>query len=292
MDRQPETDGVRARGTGLDSLEGYNASLDDVLAAVEGEPTLDADAETELALAGYRDAMTYVLQVAHDPTQPSVDEGLLKALHFMMIKHDLQKNPGRWRPGTIFVRNDATGEIVYEGPDSSRFPPSSKRRSANSTTHRAGPGARCDGPPQPRDGPSVLRRQRAHGAMLDAGPCREEIVAPVILEHRGVPGTQHQAYYDVLARWVRAPGTPTDAALAAFLPDGALSTGDDPPAPHRGGRAALGRVRRARSQPPAARTRRERPGPRRPRNARSPRVLPQARAGNARRGDLGADGEP
>lgn len=43
---------------GSNSIEGYNASLDDVLAAVEGEPTLDADTETQLALAGYRDAMT------------------------------------------------------------------------------------------------------------------------------------------------------------------------------------------------------------------------------------------
>jgi Fic family protein len=100
---------------GSNSIEGYDASLEDVVAAVEGEPTLDADTETLLALAGYRDAMTYVLQVAEDDTL-SVDEGLLKSLHFMMIKHDLSKNPGRWRPGTVYVRREATGEIVYEGP--------------------------------------------------------------------------------------------------------------------------------------------------------------------------------
>ena len=39
---------------GSNSIEGYNASLDDVAAAVEGEPTLDASLETQLALAGYR----------------------------------------------------------------------------------------------------------------------------------------------------------------------------------------------------------------------------------------------
>lgn len=100
---------------GSNSIEGYDASLDDVVAAVEGEPTLDADTETLLALAGYRDAMTYVLQIAEDDTL-SVDEGLLKSLHFMMIKHDLSKNPGRWRPGTVYVRRESTGEIVYEGP--------------------------------------------------------------------------------------------------------------------------------------------------------------------------------
>src|SRR6188472_1116848 len=106
---------------GSNSIEGYNASLDDVVAAVDGEPTLDASAETQLALAGYRDAMTYVLQLARDET-PNVDEGLIKSLHFMMLKYDLSKNPGQWRPGDIYVRNDASGEIVYEGPASDEVP--------------------------------------------------------------------------------------------------------------------------------------------------------------------------
>jgi Fic family protein len=102
---------------GSNSIEGYNASLDDVVAAVEGEPTLDASEETQLALAGYRDAMTYVLQFARDES-PKVDEGLLKSLHFMMLKYDLAKNPGQWRPGDIYVRREETGEIVYKGPPS------------------------------------------------------------------------------------------------------------------------------------------------------------------------------
>ncbi len=98
------------------SIEGYDASLDDVVAAVDNEPTLSADEETRLALGGYRDAMTYVLQLAQDPATVKVDEGLLKSLHFMMLKHRLDKNPGRWRPGAIYVKREATGEIVYEGP--------------------------------------------------------------------------------------------------------------------------------------------------------------------------------
>lgn len=106
---------------GSNSIEGYNASLDDVAAAVDGEPALDADAETQLALVGYRDAMTYVLQVAQDPLA-AIDEGLLKALHFMMLKYDLAKSPGQWRPGYIAVRNDEMGEVVYEGPDAEQVP--------------------------------------------------------------------------------------------------------------------------------------------------------------------------
>ena len=100
---------------GSNSIEGYNASLDDVVAAVEGEPHLGADEETQQALSGYRDAMTYVLQIADDETL-DIDEGLLKSLHFMMLKHDLRKNPGRWRPGGgLRSGGRKSGEIVYEG---------------------------------------------------------------------------------------------------------------------------------------------------------------------------------
>ncbi|HEX5526036.1 MAG TPA: Fic family protein [Solirubrobacterales bacterium] len=106
---------------GSNSIEGYNASLEDVIAAVEEEPTLAAEEETQLALAGYRDAMTYVLQIADDESL-EVDEGLLKSLHFMMLKYDLKKNPGRWRPGPIFIHREATDEIVYEGPPSDELP--------------------------------------------------------------------------------------------------------------------------------------------------------------------------
>lgn len=106
---------------GSNSIEGYNASLDDVIAAVEGEPTMDADEETQHALAGYRDAMTYVLQIAGDEAL-EVEEGLIKSLHFMMIKHDLRKNPGQWRPGDIYVRREESGEIVYTGPPSNEVP--------------------------------------------------------------------------------------------------------------------------------------------------------------------------
>jgi Fic family protein len=105
---------------GSNSIEGYNASLDDVVAAVGNEPTLDASEETQLALAGYRDAMTYVLQIADDKAL-KIDDGLIKSLHFMMIKHDLSKNPGQWRPSNIYVI-DGEGEKVYEGPASDEVP--------------------------------------------------------------------------------------------------------------------------------------------------------------------------
>jgi Fic family protein len=186
---------------GSNSIEGYNASLDDVLAAVEGEPTLDADSETQLALAGYRDAMTYVLQVAQDPNPPSIDEGLLKALHFMMIKHDLQKNPGRWRPGAIYVRNDASGELAYEGPDCEQVP-----ALIDATIREL----------EDSDAPVLIRAAMAHLNLVMVHPfsdgngrmaralqtlvlAREQIVAPVFSSIEEFLGRNTQAYYDVLA---------------------------------------------------------------------------------------------
>ena len=100
---------------GSNTIEGYNATLEDVAAVIAGEEPLDTNEETRLALEGYRDAMTYVLQLAEDP-HFHFDESLIRSLHFMMIRHDLPRNPGRWRPGAVYVRNDLTGEIVYEGP--------------------------------------------------------------------------------------------------------------------------------------------------------------------------------
>jgi Fic family protein len=40
----------------------------------------------------------------------------------MMTQHDLKRNPGRWRPGPIFVRDDERNEVVYEGPDAESVP--------------------------------------------------------------------------------------------------------------------------------------------------------------------------
>jgi len=94
MRRMSEARAIQASN----SIEGYNATLSDVVAAADGEEPMEADEATRHALAGYREAMTYVLQISQDPEVAAADEGLLKSLHFMMLKHDLSKHPGRWRP--------------------------------------------------------------------------------------------------------------------------------------------------------------------------------------------------
>lgn len=106
---------------GSNSIEGYNVTVDDALAAVDGEEPLDAAAETWAAIVGYRHAMTYVLELADD-RHFEYSASLIKALHYQMLSYDLSKRPGRWRPGPIFVQGEPSGERVYEGPDAEAVP--------------------------------------------------------------------------------------------------------------------------------------------------------------------------
>jgi Fic family protein len=183
---------------GSNSIEGYNASLDDVVAAVEEEPTLGAEEETQQALAGYRDAMTYVLQIANDNLE--IDEGLLKSLHFMMLKHDLKKNPGRWRPGAIFVHREATDEIVYEGPPSEEVP--------GLISAMLGELSRGDDPVAVKAAMAHLNLTMIHPFSDGNGRmarclqtlvmARERVVAPVFSSIEEFLGRNTQAYYQVL----------------------------------------------------------------------------------------------
>jgi len=106
---------------GSNSIEGYLVTLDDAVAAAAEEEPLEAGRETWAAITGYRDAMTYVLQLADD-RHCQINEALIRSLHYMMLRYDLDKSPGRWRAGTIYVRNDQSGQIVYEAPDAGEVP--------------------------------------------------------------------------------------------------------------------------------------------------------------------------
>jgi Fic family protein len=103
------------------SIEGINVTKDDAMAAVENDEPLTAEKKDWLATVGYRNAMTYVLQLASDP-HFSYSEGLIRSLHFMMMQQELEKHPGRYRPGLIFVRDEKKQRTVYEGPDADLVP--------------------------------------------------------------------------------------------------------------------------------------------------------------------------
>ena len=101
---------------GSNSIEGINASLSEAVAIVDDEKPETVEEETYRALTGYRNALTYVLQM-HDDPYFELSAQLIKSLHFMMLSYDLTKMPGQWRPTQIYVVREPNGETVYEGPE-------------------------------------------------------------------------------------------------------------------------------------------------------------------------------
>jgi Fic family protein len=106
---------------GSNSIEGIEASFDEAVAIIDNERPESVEEEDYAALLGYRNAMTYVLQLHGDPyfvMQPQV----IKSLHFIMLSYDMTKLPGQWRNGEIYVVSEKTGETVYKGPDAELVP--------------------------------------------------------------------------------------------------------------------------------------------------------------------------
>jgi Fic family protein len=186
---------------GSNSIEGINVTVDDAIAAVDNEEPLDANSETWLAVTGYQNAMTYVLQLADDP-HFSYSRDLIRSLHFMMLHHELVKHPGKWRPGPIYVRNEATGDTVYEGPPESQV---------NELMSEL-----VDSLNAPSPTPTLVSAAMAHLNFVMIHPfsdgngrmgrclqtlvlAREKILAPAFCSIEEYLGKNQQAYYEVLA---------------------------------------------------------------------------------------------
>lgn len=187
---------------GSNSIEGFDAPLDDAAAVDLGEDPLDANQETKLALKGYRDAMTFVHQLAGDESF-SYSEHLIKSLHFMMTGHDLKNRPGLWRSGSIFVRNETTGAMVYEGPDIDEVPALmselidwlNEDEGSVPAVVRAGMGHLNLVMVHPfRDGNGRMAR-----CLQTLVLARQGVLTPVFCSIEEYLGRNTQAYYDVLA---------------------------------------------------------------------------------------------
>ncbi len=194
---------------GSNTIEGYDVNLADAMALAEGDEPLDAAEETRQAIAGYRDAMTYVLQLASDP-HFAYSDGLVRSLHFMMMKYDMTKGPGLWRPGLVYVHNEPAGQIVYEGPDASLVPGLM--------------GELIEALRVEDESPAIVRAAMAHLNFVMVHPFRDgngrmaRIIQSLVLAHEGILapefasieeylGRRTQDYYDVLAevgggRWL------------------------------------------------------------------------------------------
>lgn len=103
------------------SIEGYNVTIDEAIAAVDMEDAPEERTHAWTAVTHYRDAMSYIMQLADDPFYVH-NEGTIRSLHYMMLSYDLTKHPGRWRPGPIYVRREPENTIVHEGPEVEMVP--------------------------------------------------------------------------------------------------------------------------------------------------------------------------
>ena len=104
---------------GSNSIEGYQVSLEVAEDVVGYEAPLEGVDSVLPEIVGYRDALRYVQQLADNPCF-RYERMLLSALHFLMLDHHMDKSPGRYRSGEIFIRNDQTRQtrqIRYEGPE-------------------------------------------------------------------------------------------------------------------------------------------------------------------------------
>lgn len=185
---------------GSNSIEGYNASIEDALAAVDDEGPVDARSEVWRATTGYRDAMSYVVALADD-LHFQLDASLIRSLHYMLLSYDRSKSPGRWRLGPIFVRRDDDGEVVYAGPDAELVP-----ALVDELVGDLGDTA----------GPAIVRAAMAHLDLVMIHPFRDgngrmaRVLQSLVLTRQGVLGPAFcsieeylgrntQAYYDALA---------------------------------------------------------------------------------------------
>jgi Fic family protein len=185
---------------GSNSIEGYNVSVEDAVAAIEDDDPAEARTEDWHAVMGYRRAMTYVLQLAEDE-HFELSAHLIRSLHFMMAEYDLGASPGLWRQGPIWIRNDSTGEVVYEGPDAEQVPELVDDLVAQLALHQ--------------DAPPIVRGAMAHLNLVMVHPfrdgngrmsrclqtlvlARDRILAPAWCSIEEYLGANTQRYYEIL----------------------------------------------------------------------------------------------
>jgi Fic family protein len=187
---------------GSNTIEGINVTFDEAIAAVDREPPEKTTDEDWQAIWGYREAMDYVIQLAKEPAKYVHNLGTLLSLHYMMMKYDLTKDPGRVRPGAIYITNTGTNQVVYDGPPVELVPTLMQELidSLNATN----------------DLPIIVRAAMAHLNLTMIHPfkdgngrmaralqtmvlAREGILSPVFSSIEEYVGRNPQDYYNVLA---------------------------------------------------------------------------------------------
>jgi len=185
---------------GSNSIEGYDVSVEDALAAIGGEEPTDASVEDWNAVSGYRRAISYVLQLAQDGNFEHTPH-IIRSLHFMITEYTLDASPGLWRSGPIWIRNHESGAVVYEGPPAEEVPELVENLTADLSADT--------------ETPVMLRAAMAHLNLVMIHPfrdgngrmsrclqtlvlARDQILAPQFSSIEEYLGRNTQSYYKVL----------------------------------------------------------------------------------------------
>ncbi|GAB3254430.1 Fic family protein [Kineosporia babensis] len=198
---------------GSNSIEGYDARLDDAAAVALGEEPIDAGDETQRALAGYRDAMTHVLQLRQDDEFEHSTQ-LIKSLHFMMTSYSLANRPGLWRTGPVYVQKEDNGQIVYEGATPDDVPALMKEFAAElNKRSTAGEHPLLNGAMAHLNLVMVHPFKDGNGRMARCLQslvlARSGLLSPVFLSIEEYLGKNTQDYYEVLAKVGQGCWNPT-----------------------------------------------------------------------------------
>lgn len=110
--RDLETDAVAASTR----MEGVNVTVEEVRRILAGESPPEVDPEDRDLVAGYRNAMSFVLRQADDPAF-DWDRGLIVGLHDRTMAGRYSLGAGRVRTeAPVFIVNRLTGEQVFLPP--------------------------------------------------------------------------------------------------------------------------------------------------------------------------------
>lgn len=187
---------------GSNSIEGYNVNYNDAIAAVDGEEPIDAKDKEWANIVGYRQALTYALQLTSD-VNICIEASTVRAMHFMLLTHDMKAHPGIWRRGPIFVRRDPEEVVVYEGPDADLLPALMRELVVSLND-------KCDQPVMVKAALAHLNLVLIHPfsdgngrmgrAIQTLVLARDKIVDPVFSSIEEWLGAHTQPYYDVLEK--------------------------------------------------------------------------------------------
>jgi Fic family protein len=103
------------------SMEGVPVTVEEVRRILVGDVPKGTSGEDVALVRGYRDAMSFVLRRADDPTF-RWDRELIIGLHDRVLAGNWAAGAGRLRSGPALVVNNQTGKLVFSPPEEPAVP--------------------------------------------------------------------------------------------------------------------------------------------------------------------------